>query len=486
MLATGLDRREVRELCALAAPSVAASALAQLLLLVDLAFLGRLGDRALGAASLGTALFFIVWYPLAGVVTALDTLAANAYGAGDGFAVRVWSIITALVLTVLLVPLSALLWYSDSISRSVFAQPPETSQLIGVYCRWLLVGMPFFVASTVLGRCQQAEGRFTPSVVAGLVANATNVLFNFVLIDAYGFVGSPLATSASRAVSLAVLVLAEWRHLRGQRPSLRRRTPRAGWEGYRAAACNRDALRRFLRLGVPGALMFALECWAFDFTTVLAGRFGTVPLDAHTVLYSLASFTYMSFPVGVATAATVRVGHLLGGQRAAQAKTAAETALLLGSSFMLLCGALFALFRDDIGPLFTGTRSSAVDSMVSRLAPIVAVFQVLDGFQGVAGGVFRALGRQTWIALNNLCVFTGIGMPLGALLGFGAGMEVAGLWWGLFAGLAAACLAYSYAWLRIDWQHEAEAAAARSCLEQAEAEATLEKVRPLFVADATA
>ncbi len=54
-------------------------------------------------------------------------------------------------------------------------------------------------------------------------------------------------------------------------------------------------------------------------------RTGTVALDAHTAILTLCVFLFISFPFGVATAATIRVGNLLGGGRPQQARIAGAT-----------------------------------------------------------------------------------------------------------------------------------------------------------------
>ena len=49
---------------------------------------------------------------------------------------------------------------------------------------------------------------------------------------------------------------------------------------------------------------------------------GTVELDAHTAILTLCVFLFISFPFGVATASTIRVGNLLGAGRPQQARLA--------------------------------------------------------------------------------------------------------------------------------------------------------------------
>ena len=45
-------------------------------------------------------------------------------------------------------------------------------------------------------------------------------------------------------------------------------------------------------------------------------------LDAHTAIMTLLEFLYISFPFGIATSATIRVGNLLGAGRPREARIA--------------------------------------------------------------------------------------------------------------------------------------------------------------------
>lgn len=55
------------------------------------------------------------------------------------------------------------------------------------------------------------------------------------------------------------------------------------------------------------------------------GATGTAELDAHTAILTLCVFLFISFPFGVATASTIRVGNLLGAGRPWQARLAGES-----------------------------------------------------------------------------------------------------------------------------------------------------------------
>lgn len=68
---------------------------------------------------------------------------------------------------------------------------------------------------------------------------------------------------------------------------------------------------------------------------------------------------------------------------------------------------------------------------------VAAVYQLPDGLYGVASGVLRGLGMQATLLVVNLGGFWGIGMVLGILLTFKAGLSIMGLWFGLLSGITA-------------------------------------------------
>src|SRR6266446_10530810 len=76
-------RRELRELFRLAAPVAAAQAGTQLMGLVDVAVLGRLGARELAASGVGNAVFFAFSVVGIGTVLGIDPLVSQAVGASD-------------------------------------------------------------------------------------------------------------------------------------------------------------------------------------------------------------------------------------------------------------------------------------------------------------------------------------------------------------------------------------------------------------------
>jgi multidrug resistance protein, MATE family len=155
--------------------------------------------------------------------------------------------------------------------------------------------------------------------------------------------------------------------------------------------------------------------------------------------------TFM-MPLGISSAAAVRVGHAIGRLDHEGMARAGWTALGLGAAVMS-CAALALLFLPYwIARLFTPQAEVIAAGMV--LLRIAAFFQLFDGLQVVATGALRGAGDTRTPMLCHLIGYWIVGLPLGALLCFKFGMGAPGLWIGLSAGLVAIGIVLVEVWRR--------------------------------------
>jgi len=118
------------------------------------------------------------------------------------------------------------------------------------------------------------------------------------------------------------------------------------------------------------------------------------------------------------------------------------------------------ILRDYLALPFTDDEE--VGNKVASLVYIACLFQVSDGVQAAIGGVMRGMGHQKTVAAMNFVGFWVIGVSLGAALTFEiSDLGVAGLWWGLAAGLTTTASIGVVIMLRTNWSVEAEAAQQR-------------------------
>jgi MATE family multidrug resistance protein len=204
-------------------------------------------------------------------------------------------------------------------------------------------------------------------------------------------------------------------------------------------------IRELLTLGAPAALQIGLETGVFATVTVLIGNLGAVALASHQIALTTVSMTFM-MPLGISSAAAVRVGHALGARDPHAAARSGWTAIGLGAAMMSAAAFALAFLSQGIARLFT--PDAGIVAYGASILRVAALFQLFDGFQIVATGALRGAGDTRTPMLCHLAGYWGIGLPLGALLCFQYGLGARGLWMGLTAGLILIGIVLLEAWRR--------------------------------------
>jgi len=156
-----------------------------------------------------------------------------------------------------------------------------------------------------------------------------------------------------------------------------------------------------------------------------------------------AGLTFM-VPLGISSAAAVRVGQAMGRVDTAGAVRAGWTALLLSAVFMSGAALTFLTVPHAIIRAFTA-EPTVLQTGVALLG-VAAVFQLFDGLQVVATGALRGSGDTRTAMFANLAGHWLVGLPVGYALCFWFGHGVIGLWIGLCVGLVSVALTLIAVW----------------------------------------
>ena len=168
------------------------------------------------------------------------------------------------------------------------------------------------------------------------------------------------------------------------------------------------------------------EWWAFEIVALAAGRLGTIPLAAQSVVMT-ADQVMNTIPFGVGVAASARVGNLLGARNAKGAARAANTAAWLSMVLGAVVLAILLGTRKNFAKIFNDDAD--VVKLTADVLPFVALFQIADGLNGSCGGSLRGMGRQHIGAGINIVTYYVGALPLGIYLAF-HGWGLQGLWVG--------------------------------------------------------
>ena len=410
--------------------------------IVDTMMVGRLPNSAvaIGAVSLGSALFIVLALFGEGLLLGLDTLVAQAFGAGNREDCH-RSLINGVYLSLALTPLlSAPIFLLPQLLRVMHVDALIASETIP-YTNALTIGLLPLLLYFAVRRCLQAMNMVRPVAFALVTANIVNAVFNWLLIygkwgfRAMGTVGSGWSTAIARVYMAAVLIGYLFWYDRKHRTELLK-TP---------VDVDLSRIKQLIALGMPAALQFTLESGVFAAVTALIARLGAVPLATHQIALNTVAFTYM-VPLGISSAAAVRVGQALGRRDPRGARDAGGTAIFIGAAFMTLAGVVLLAAPRWIARVYT------TDEVVIRNATILlaagAAFQLFDGIQSVATGALRGAGDTRTPMLCHFTAYWIIGLPLGAWLCFRRGWGALGLWIGLSLALILIGIVLLIVWRR--------------------------------------
>lgn len=431
---------EARALLWLSGPLIITQLAQMAILATDVVLLGRLSSHALAAAAIGNTVYYFCWLMGGGPTAAVAPMIAQMLGRNpndiDGpRAVTRMGLWVAIVLPLPLIPILL----SAGWILSHLGQDPALARDAGKFTAMLCFGLPFTFGFQVLRNFATALERPRASLYVMLAAIAFNFVLAWALIFGHlglprlGIIGAGIATSSSAVFSfLAMLVIIRLD------PILRRVRV---FEGFRTP--DWPQFKELFRLGVPIGLTMLFEAMLFNAMTLVAGTFGAATLAAHQVALNFASVTFM-VPLGIAMAATVRVGLFAGAGDTAGTRRAGFVAMVAGGGVVLLFGVLMAFAGHWIAGLYIagrGPEDLQIIALAALFLKVAAAFQLFDALQVVGALSLRGLKDARWPMILAGGSYWLAGAPVCILLGVALGMGGLGIWIGLAFGLAVAALA---------------------------------------------
>lgn len=274
-----------------------------------------------------------------------------------------------------------------------------------------------------------------PGTYVLLITSPVNLGLNYLFVYTLklGLIGAPIATGISYWLSFILLVLYA-RFVAGSRC----------WGGWSRLALQN--LSTFSRLAILGVVHVGTEWWAFEIVALAAGRLGTIPLAAQSVIMTTDQ-VMNTIPFGIGVAASARVGNLLGARNAKGAARAANVAAWLSMIMGTIVLVVLMAVKDNFARIFNDDERVVL--LTAEVMPYVALFQIADGLNGSCGGALRGMGRQHVGAAVNIVSYYCGALPVGIWLAFhGWGLE--GLWIGQCVALY---LVGAFEWVIVAWSN---------------------------------
>jgi MATE family multidrug resistance protein len=401
---------------------------------ISVLVVGRLSPEALAAAAF-SYMFAMAsgWLIALGGTTAIDTLASASFtGSKDKHDLGIILQRSLFVLGLFYIPV-AILWFCSKPVFLALGQDEQLSEDSSKFLSVLALGGLGYIYFECLKKYLQAQGKATrkygarpstdnpfvgimrPGTYVLLITSPVNAGLNYLFVYTckMGLLGAPLATSISYWLSF-LLLLAYARFV-------------SGWECWGGwSKKSFQNIGTFTRLALLGVVHVGTEWWAFEIVALAAGKLGTIPLAAQSVIMTTDQ-VLNTIPFGVGVATSARVGNLLGGRDAKGAARSANVAAWLSMILGALVLALLMSVKNFYAKIFNDDQD--VIKLTAEVMPWVALFQIADGLNGSCGGSLRGMGRQHVGALVNMISYYAGALPLGIWLAF-HGWGLAGLWVG--------------------------------------------------------
>ncbi len=411
--ASGRPRLDYFAVAALAFPFMLNSAMQAVLNATDTWFIGRLSPTA--TAAIGAVYWPVLVFLLlfGGVGLSVQTLVAQAYGAGRRARASqaTWTAIWASLFTL---PVFGVLAATGAWLFAPFGIPEDTQRLALHYWSPRMLGAPLGIALwSILGFFNGVGRPMVTLRVTAAVAVA-NALLNqlFVIELGLGIAGSAWATGVAQLLGVALALRA-----------FLSKAVRARFATHLTTRLRLRSLVGQIKLGFPMGVLTAADIMGFALFQLMQVRLGTVDGASTQIVMMLTSFCYMP-AVGIAMAGTTLVGQAIGAGRPDWAAKVGNGITVIAMGYMGLSGLLLAAAGPWLVPLFTNSSESdapLVAALGSRLLWIAAGYQLFDGLSLACGACLRGAGDVRIPSIMVLALSWGFFVPLAHILSFKPG-----------------------------------------------------------------
>ena len=390
---------------AIAVPIMVQNGITNLVNLLDNIMVGRLGTEQMSGVSIVNQLIFVYNICIFGGVSGAGIFTAQYFGQKDSEGVRYTFRFKLWITTILTVGAMLLFIFCDDLLINLYLSgSSDGGDLLAAleygkkYLSIMLIGLPAFMILQVYASTLRECGETVVPMKAGMAAVLVNLVFNYFLIyGKFGFpqmgvAGAAIATSMSRYVEAAIVVL--WTHKHTDAHPFAKGL-------YHSLTLPAPVAKKIFIKGMPlvinealwsAGIAFLMQCYSVRGLNVVAG------LNIANTVHNLFKVVFLALGNSVA----IVVGQLLGAGKMEEARD--KDNKMIAFSVMSCVGvALVMISLAPVFPLLYNT-SAAVrhQAMVFMIAQ--AIFMPQEAFIHATYFTLRS-GGKTVVTFFFDCVF---------------------------------------------------------------------------------
>ncbi len=357
-----------RRILGLALPNIITNITVPLLGMVDMAIVGHLSSTHIGAITIGTSIFNLIYWNFGFLRMGTSGFTAQAFGAqrwDEALKTLIRACVIALSIALILIGLQ---WPISRLALLVFEGSPEVLRLALTYFFVRIWAAPatlglYAIKGWFIGM-QDSKTPMWIAIILNLVNIAGSLLF--VLVLHWDIAGVALGTVIANYSGLALGIFFLRRKFRAESGKWKLEKGR-----LLAEALRWDDMKRFFK--VNGDIFLRTVCLSavFTFITAASGRISDEVLAIDALL--LQFFTLFSYIMdGFAYAGESLVGRYIGAREPHNLRLSVRLILLWGLILTVFFTLIYALFSQQFLHIFT-SDTALIDAAGDYLVWVLAI-----------------------------------------------------------------------------------------------------------------
>jgi putative MATE family efflux protein len=397
----------------LAIPMILELSLESVFAVVDMFFVGKLGQNAIATVGLTESVITIIYSVAIGLSTAATAIVARRIGEKNPLAAAhagAQSLILSLFVTIIL---SILGVYFASDILFLMGANPEVVRDGAIFTQIMLGGSTAIMLLFLINGIFRGAGDAAMAMKSLWIASILNIILCPIFIHFWGLKGAAIATTFGRSCG----VLYQVYHLFNGKGIIKFTN-----EHFKL---DFELIKSMIKLASPATMQFIIASGSWIILAKLVAETGGTTASAGYQI-AIRNVVFFILPAwGLSNAAATLVGQNLGAKQIARAEESVMLSAKYNAIFMSFVTVLFIFFARPIISIFT--TELAVIEYGAKSLQIIGTAYIFYGIGMVMTQALNGAGDTTTPTIINFVCFWLIQVPLAYLLAKGLDMQSTGV-----------------------------------------------------------
>lgn len=380
-----LEGSVLKSIFLISTPIILSNILQTIYQFIDTFWVGRLGEDAVAAVSLGFPIMFFLHSIVIGFTTGGSILISQYNGRKDYEKTALLAGQTLTFVGISSIILSVFGYFTANFFLSYLTEDPYVLSEATKYLQISFLGMTALFTYTVFQSSLQSIGEMKVPMAIVLFTVILNffldpiLMFGWWKIPAMGVEGVAIATFITESLSgiLGLMVLFFCKY--NVKLSLKSMIPNPEW------------IKKIFKLGLPTSLEMSSRSFGMFLMMFIVSTFGTTATAAYGIGTKILGFIIIP-AIGFSIATSTLIGNNIGARQHKRAEEISITAIKVGFFTLFTIGILIFISAEKISTFFVPNEPELI-KIASLFIKIISTGFGLIGIQMVIGGTLKGASK---------------------------------------------------------------------------------------------